>query len=80
MSAPRHWPLREHVPLLELWAAGRGHQANLGSNDSEKEKLMTFDIQSIVLGKRCAVFGYLDGKPVLGGGKTFFIALRRALA
>ena len=40
---------------------------------------MIFDIHGIVLGKRCAVFGYLDGKPVLGGGKTFFIALGRAL-
>lgn len=40
---------------------------------------MKLELHSIILGKRCVVFGYLDEVPVLGGGRTFFIALQRAL-
>ena len=40
---------------------------------------MRLEIHNIILSKRCVVFGYLDGKPILGGGKAFFIALSRAL-
>ena len=37
-------------------------------------------VHRLILSKRVAIFGYLDGRPVLGGGKTFWIALARALS